>query len=80
MSRDNQNPPATWIVRVVPSQLTERQEMRISITWIRSLGLGLLMACAAAGAIAAGETGSVTETVDLAAAPSRTWDMLNGTD
>jgi hypothetical protein len=43
---------------------------------IRSLGLGVLMACAAAGAAAAGNMQSVTEKVDLAAAPSKTWDTI----
>jgi len=40
------------------------------------LGLGLLMACSAAGALAAGKTLSVTETIDLAAAPSQTWQTI----
>jgi hypothetical protein len=43
---------------------------------IRSLGVGILMACAAAGAAAAGKMQSVMETVDLAAAPSKTWDTV----
>ena len=42
---------------------------------IRSLGLGFLMACAAAGAFA-DKAVSVTEKVDLAAAPAKTWDTI----
>ncbi len=40
------------------------------------LDLGLLMACSAAGALAAGKTLSVTKTIDLAAAPSQTWQTI----
>jgi hypothetical protein len=47
-----------------------------SITSIRSFGLGLLMAWVAGGALAAGKTVSVTEKVDLAAAPSQTWETI----
>jgi mxaD protein len=43
---------------------------------IRALGLGLLMACAATGAFAVEKAVSVTETVDLAAAPAKTWDTI----
>lgn len=43
---------------------------------IRSNGLGLLMAGAAASALAAGETVSVTEKIDLAAAPSQAWETI----
>jgi mxaD protein len=52
------------------------QEPSTSAGPIRSFGLGILMACAAAGAAAAGKTQSVTEKVDLAAAPSKTWDTI----
>jgi Polyketide cyclase / dehydrase and lipid transport len=43
---------------------------------IRSLGLGVLLACAAAGALATGRTVSVTEKVDLAATPAQTWAAI----
>ena len=43
---------------------------------ILSLGVGILMASAAAVAQAAGKTVSVTEKVELAAAPSKTWDTI----
>ena len=43
---------------------------------IRSLGVGLLVASAAVGALAADKTVSVSERIDLAAAPSRTWDAI----
>ena len=47
---------------------------------IRSLGLGLLMALSAAGALAAGKALSVTEKVDLAAAPAQTWEVIKDFD
>jgi Polyketide cyclase / dehydrase and lipid transport len=46
------------------------------IVSIRAQGLGLLMAGAAASALAAGETLSVTEKIDLAAAPAQTWETI----
>ena len=52
------------------------QKPNMSTAPLRSLGLGILMTCAATGALAAGKTLSVTEKVDLAAAPSKTWDTI----
>ena len=49
---------------------------KAGIDSIRSLGVGLLMAGAAAGAQAAGKTVSVTEQVELAAAPAQTWAAI----
>jgi hypothetical protein len=46
------------------------------IASIRFLGLGLLMAGAAASALAAGETLSVSEKIDLAASPSQAWATI----
>ena len=46
------------------------------IVSIRAQGLGLLMAGVAASALAAGETVSVTEKIDLAAAPSQAWETI----
>ena len=44
---------------------------------IPSLGIGLMMAAAAtSGALAADKTFSVTETVDLRAAPARAWNTI----
>jgi hypothetical protein len=43
---------------------------------LRYLGLGLLLACSTSGALAAGKTLSVTERVDLAAAPAKTWEAI----
>lgn len=46
-------------------------------TSIPSLGIGLVLAAAATtGALAADKTFSVTEKVDLSAAPSKTWDTI----
>jgi hypothetical protein len=60
-----------------PNQKKETaQKPSVSIAPIRSLGLGILMTCAATGALAAGNTLSVSERVDLAAAPSRIWDTI----
>ena len=42
---------------------------------MRALGVGLLMASSAAGALAA--TQSVTEEVELTASPSQTWAVIN---
>jgi mxaD protein len=53
-----------------------RQSASISTTPIRSLGVGLMMASAAAGALAADKTVSVTEAVSLAAPPSQTWEEI----
>jgi hypothetical protein len=47
---------------------------------VRSLGLGILMACAAGGALADGKFLSVAEKVDLAATPSKTWDTIKDFD
>ena len=52
------------------------QEPGVSTAPLRCLGVGLLMAGAAAGALAGGRTVSVTETVNLAAAPSQTWEKI----
>lgn len=52
------------------------QKPGVSTAPLRSLGVGLLMAGAAAGALAGGKTVSVTETVNLAAAPSQTWEKI----
>ena len=52
------------------------QEPSTSIAPVLTLGLGLLMACAAGGALAGGKPLSVTEEVRLAAAPSRTWETI----
>ena len=41
-----------------------------------SLGVGILIACAAGGTLAAGTPLSVTEEVYLAAAPSKTWEKI----
>lgn len=41
-----------------------------------SLGLGILMACAAGTALGAGKPLSVTEEVYLTAAPSKTWETI----
>jgi hypothetical protein len=60
-----------------PDQKKEiAQKASISTAPIRSLGLGLLIAGAAAGALAAGKTVSVTEEVNLAAAPSQIWEKI----
>ena len=60
-----------------PDQKKEvAQKPGISTAPIRSLGLGLLMAGAAAGALAAGKTVAVKEEVNLAAAPSQTWEKI----
>jgi mxaD protein len=60
-----------------PDQKKEiAQKRSMSNAPLRSLGLGILMTCAATGALAAGKTLSVTEKVDLAAAPSKTWDTI----
>jgi hypothetical protein len=48
----------------------------VSTAPLRSLGVGLLMAGAAASALAGGKTVSVTETVNLAASPSQTWEKI----
>jgi len=47
---------------------------------VRSLGLGILMACATGGALADGKSLSVVEIVDLAATPSKTWDTIKDFD
>ena len=47
---------------------------------IRYMGLGLLMAFAAAGAFAAGKTLSVTEKVDLPVPPARVWSTIKDFD
>ena len=61
----------------LPDQKKEiTQKPSMSTAPLRSLGLGILMTCAAASALAAGKTLSVTEKVDLAAAPSKTWDTI----
>jgi mxaD protein len=52
------------------------QEPSTSSASILSLGLGILMAGAAGHAQADGKFVSVTEEVELAAAPSRTWDTI----
>jgi hypothetical protein len=60
-----------------PDQKKEiTQKPSMSTAPLRSLGLAILMTCAATGALAAGKTLSVTEKVDLAAAPSKTWDTI----
>jgi hypothetical protein len=46
----------------------------------RSVGLGLVMTAAASGALAAGKTLSVSESVELAAAPARTWQTIKDFD
>ena len=49
----------------------------MSNTSIPSLGIGLMLAAAATtGALAADKTYSVTEKVDLSAAPAKTWDTI----
>lgn len=49
----------------------------MSNTSIPSLGIGLMLAAAATtGALAADKTFSVTERVDLSAAPAKTWDTI----
>ena len=46
-------------------------------TSIPSLGIGLMLAAAASmGALAADKTYSVTERVELSAAPAKTWDTI----
>jgi mxaD protein len=52
------------------------QEPSTSNASILSLGLGVLMAGAAGYAQADGKIVSVTETIELAAAPSKTWDTI----
>ena len=60
-----------------PDQKREiTQEPSTSSASILSLGLGILMAGAAVHAHADGKFVSVTEKVELAAAPSRTWDTI----
>lgn len=52
------------------------KETLMSTTSIRSLGLGLVMACAAGASLAAGKTVSVSEKIDLPAAPTTTWNAI----
>jgi len=63
-----------------PSSSNRKKEIpqpaSISTAPIRSLGVGLMMAGAAAGALAADRTVSVTEAVNLAAPPSQTWEKI----
>jgi Polyketide cyclase / dehydrase and lipid transport len=60
-----------------PDQKREiTQEPSTSSASILSLGLGILMASAAGHAYADGKFVSVTEKVELAAAPSKTWDTI----
>ncbi|HZM48514.1 MAG TPA: SRPBCC family protein [Burkholderiales bacterium] len=47
---------------------------------INSKSLGILLACAASGALADGKPLSVTEEVYLAAAPSKTWEAIKDFD
>ena len=61
---------------LAPDEKEIAQKPSTGTRTIRSLGLGVLMACAATGAAAAGKIQSVTEKVDLAAAPSKTWDTI----
>jgi Polyketide cyclase / dehydrase and lipid transport len=46
----------------------------------RSVGLGLLLSSAAGATLAAGKTLSVSESVELAAAPSHTWQAIKDFD
>ena len=52
------------------------QSASISTAPIRALGVGLMMAGAAAAAQATDKTVSVTEAVNLAAPPSQTWEKI----
>ena len=57
---------------LAPDEKEIAQKPSTGTRTIRSLGLGVLMACAATGAAAAGKI----QSVDLAAAPSKTWDTI----
>ena len=60
-----------------PNQKKEiAREPSTSTAPLLSLGVGILMACAAGGALAGGKPLSVTEEVYLAAAPSKTWETI----
>lgn len=47
---------------------------------IRALVVGLLIVCGAAGALAAGKEVSVSEKVDVAAPPAKTWSTIKDFD
>ena len=62
-----------------PSSLALGKDTRLSSSStarFRTVGIGLLMAWCAAGALAAGKSVSVTESVDLATAPAQTWEAI----
>ena len=57
-----------------------RGTLRTSLAAIGSVTLALVAACSASSAIAGGREVSVSEKVDLAASPSRTWEAIKDFD
>ena len=60
---------------IAPASLAQRPFSKA-----RLRGIGLLLACVASSAIAADKTVAVSEEVDLAASPARTWSVIEDFD